>query len=112
MYDQRMSARLFLRLLFAFALAFSGSAAQLHALSHAQFDLAAAGNERGHKVPAPLKHATDQCLVVHALDGTAAEAGAFLLADVPPQHVVPCVAVLGGEARAAAYQSRAPPLAA
>ena len=109
MYDQRMSARLFLRLLLAFALAFAGSAAQFHALSHAQSDLAAAGDERGHKAPAPLKHATDQCLVVHALDGTAAEPGAFPIASDATHQSVSIATVRSGESPAAAFQSRAPP---
>jgi hypothetical protein len=105
-----MSQRIFLRLLLAFALAFSGSAAQLHSLGHAQADLASAG--QGQKAPSPLKHSTDQCLVVHALDGTAPEAGAFLVAEDSSHQVVPVADVRSGEAPAAAFQSRAPPLSA
>ncbi len=107
-----MSARLFLRLLLAFALAFSGSAAQLHALSHAQADLAAVagGEASGQKAPAPLKHSTDQCLVVHALDGTAAETGAVLVAEDLSHHVVPVANVRSGESPAVAFHSRAPPV--
>ncbi len=106
-----MSARLLLRLLLAFALAFAGSAAQLHALSHAQSDLAEAGGQAaGQKAPAPLKHSTDQCLVVHALDGTAAETGASFAAEDPSNHVVPVADVRSGESPAAAFQSRAPPV--
>ena len=106
-----MSARLFLRLLLAFALAFSGSAAQLHALEHAQLDVAAAGQDPApeHKAPAPLKHATDQCLVVHALDGTAAEPGAFPIASDATHQSVSIATVRSGESPAAAFQSRAPP---
>lgn len=105
-----MGKPFFLRLLLAFALAFSGSAAQLHALAHAQSDLAAASQEP--KAPSPLKHSTDQCLVVHALDGTAPETGAFLVADDVSQHVIHPVSVRSGESPAAAFQSRAPPLSA
>jgi hypothetical protein len=105
-----MSQRLIFRLLLAFALAFAGSAAQLHSLTHAQSDLAAAAQTP--KAPSPLKHATDQCLVVHALDGTAAETGAWLVADLSSEHAVPPVAVRSDEAPAAAYRSRAPPLLA
>ena len=106
-----MSARLFLRLLLAFALAFSGSAAQLHALSHAQSDLSAAGEPAtGPKAPAPLKHSTDQCLVVHALDGTAVETGAFLVAEDVSHRAVPVAEARSGESPAAAFQSRAPPV--
>ena len=107
-----MSARLFLRLLLAFALAFSGSAAQLHALSHAQSDLALAGAQggSGHKAPAPLKHSSEQCLVVHALDGTAAETGAFLVTEDLSHRVAPIAEARNGESPAAAFQSRAPPV--
>ena len=141
-YDLRMSRDVFCRLLFAFALVFAGSVAQLHSLSHAQHDLAAAGQGAKalaplnkalaplnkalaplnkalaplnkalaplNKAPAPLTHATDQCLVIHALDGTAAETGAFLLGSSVSQDVVPALSVCGGEALAAAYRSRAPP---
>ena len=100
-----MSARFILRLLFAFALAFSGSAAQLHALSHAEADLAAAGGQAGSQnAPAPLKHATDQCLEVHALDGTAAETGAFRVAEGTLHQVAPAEYVRSGESPAAAFQ--------
>lgn len=105
-----MSQRLIFRLLLAFALAFAGSAAQLHSLTHAQCDLAAAA--QAPKAPSPLKHATDQCLVVHALDGTAAETGVWRVADLSSEHSVPPVAVRSDDAPAAAYRSRAPPLLA
>ncbi len=107
-YDPRMSRRIFHRLLLAFALAFSGSAAQLHSLAHAQADLSAAA--QGQKAPSPLKHSTDQCLVVHALDGTAPETGAFLVAEDSARHIDPAADVRSGESPAAAFQSRAPPL--
>jgi hypothetical protein len=107
-----MGKPFFLRLLLAFALAFAGSAAQLHSLAHAQHDLASASDAQGGKAPAPPKHSTDQCLVVHALDGALVETGAFLVADDVSQHVVPPVAVRFGESPAAAFRSRAPPLSA
>jgi hypothetical protein len=109
MYDPRMSQRIFLRLLFAFALVFSGSAAQLHSLAHAQADLAAAGDQRGHKAPAPLKHSTDQCLVVHGLDGTVAAPSDLFVASDTTHQVVSTAAARRGESPAAAFQSRAPP---
>jgi hypothetical protein len=105
-----MGKPFFLRLLLAFALAFSGSAAQLHSLAHAQHDLASAA--QGGKGPAPLKHSTEQCLVVHALDGTAPETGAFLVAGDVSQHVVLPAAVRIGAAPALAFRSRAPPFSA
>ena len=105
-----MKARLFLRLLLAFALAFSGSAAQLHALGHAQADLVAAGaSDPAPMAPAPLKHSSDQCLVVHALDGTAAESRTFLLTADATYPVIPVAYARSGESPAAAFQSRAPP---
>ena len=103
-----MSRRIFYRLLLAFALAFSGSAAQLHSLAHAQADLAYALD--GQNAPSPLKHNTDQCMVVHALDGTAAESPAPRIAEGASHHVVPATAARGGESPAGAFQSRAPPL--
>ena len=102
-----MSQRVLLRLLLAFALVFAGSAAQLHSLAHAQADVASAG--QGHKAPSPLKHSTDQCLVVHALDGTAAETGAFLVAADASHQAAGGSDVLSGEEPAASYRSRAPP---
>lgn len=105
-----MSKPLFFRLLLAFAIAFTGGAAQLHSLAHAQHDLAAASQDQ--KAPSPLKHATDQCLVVHALDGTAAEAASAPVAEKISHQVVPPLAVRSGEAPAAAFRSRAPPLSA
>ena len=103
-----MSRRIFYRLLLAFALAFSGSAAQLHSLAHAQADLSAAA--QGQKAPSPLKHSTDQCLVVHALDAIAAETGAVLVVADSSHQVSPVADVRSGESPAAAFQSRAPPL--
>ena len=105
-----MGKPFFLRLFLAFALAFSGTAAQLHSLAHAQQDLAAASHD--HKAPSPLQHATDQCLVVHALDGTAAEAACAPVAQKISRLVVAPAAVRSGESPAAAFQSRAPPLSA
>lgn len=102
-----MSRRIFYRLLLAFALAFSGSAAQLHSLGHAQADLASAG--QGDKAPSPLKHSSDQCLIAHALDGTAADSPAFSTADDTAHRVVSFAVRRAGASPAAAFQSRAPP---
>ena len=105
-----MKACLFLRLLLAFALTFSGSAAQLHALGHAQADLVSASSDPAPKAPAPLKHSSDQCLVVHALDGTAAETRTLLLTTDATHRVIPVAYARSGESPAAAFQSRGPPL--
>src|SRR4249920_2789297 len=55
-------------LLVAAALVFAQQAAQLHALSHVQRDLATA--ERGGKCVPPLSHPAEQCIAYHAVDST------------------------------------------
>ena len=107
-----MDVRAALVVCLALALAFSGSAAQLHSLAHAQHDLASASGAQGGKAPAPLNHSTEQCLVVHAFDGAAVETGAFLAAEKVSQYVVSRIYVRDGETPAPAFQSRAPPLSA
>ena len=107
-----MGKPFFLRLLLAFAIAFAGSAAQLHSLGHAQYDLTSAAGDHDGKAPAPLKHSTEQCLVVHALDGTAVEPGTFLAAEKVSQYVFSSIAVRDGETPALAFQPRAPPISA
>lgn len=102
-----MSKPLVFRLLLALALAWSGGFAQLHALSHAQHDLAAA--VAGDKAPAPLNHATDQCLVVHALDGAASEAAPQFAVEPLSQSVDVLSAGRSLAAPALAFRSRAPP---
>lgn len=97
-----------LQLLLAFVLAWAGSAAQLHALSHAQHDLIAAAS--GDKAPSPLKHSTDQCLVVHALDGTAVGAATLFAAETFSQHVALFPGERHGRASHLAFRSRAPPV--
>lgn len=103
----------FVRLFLAFALAWSGGAAQLHALAHAQQDLAAAAGVDGvggKAPPSQLKHSAEQCLLVHALDGVAGETGALLADESVSQHVVPLPIERGGAAPAFAFRSRAPPI--
>ncbi len=107
-----MGKPFFLRLLLAFAIAFAGSAAQLHSLGHAQYDLTSAAGDHDGKAPAPLKHSTEQCLVVHALDGTAVEPGTFLAAEKVSQYAFSSIAVRDGETPALAFQPRAPPISA
>lgn len=104
-----MSRPLILRLLLALALAFAGGAAQLHALAHAQADLAAVSGGGGHKAPAPLKHSSEQCLFVHALDGAAVASGALLPVEDVSHSAVPHAQTLGGESLVVAFRSRAPP---
>jgi hypothetical protein len=52
----------------AAALVFTQQAAQLHALSHVQNDLAKA--ERGGKCVPPVSHPAEQCIAYHAVDST------------------------------------------
>ena len=53
-------------LLVALALVFAQQAAQLHALSHVQRDLATA--ERGGKCVPPVSHPAELCIAYHAVD--------------------------------------------
>ncbi len=53
-------------LLVAAALVFAQQAAQLHALSHVQHDLARA--ERSGKCVPPVSHPAEQCIAFHAVD--------------------------------------------
>jgi hypothetical protein len=55
-------------LLLAAALVFAQQAAQSHALSHTQRDLAMA--ERGGKCVPPINHPAEQCIAYHAVDST------------------------------------------
>lgn len=55
-------------LLVAAALVFAQQAAQLHALSHVQRDLATA--ERGGKCVPPVNHPAELCIAYHAVDST------------------------------------------
>jgi hypothetical protein len=74
-------------LLVAVALVFAQQAAQLHALSHVQRDLAAA--ERGGKCVPPVSHPAEQCIAYHAVDS--ALPGLALATD-PPRIALPAVA--------------------
>jgi hypothetical protein len=77
-----------LRLLFvAAALVFTQQAAQLHALSHVQRDLAAA--ERSGKCVPPAGHPAEQCIAYHAVDSALP---VLALAIDPPRIALPAVA--------------------
>jgi hypothetical protein len=73
-------------LLVAAALVFAQQAAQLHALSHLQRDLAAA--ERGGKCVPPISHPAEQCIAYHAVDS--ALPGLALAID-PPRVALPAI---------------------
>jgi len=74
-------------LLIAAALVFAQQAAQLHALSHLQRDMAAA--ERGGKCVPPVSHPAERCIAYHAVDS--ALTGLTLAID-PPRVALPIIA--------------------
>jgi len=74
-------------LLVAAALVFTQQAAQLHALSHVQRDLATA--ERGGKCVPPINHPAERCIAYHAVDSALP---ALALATDPPRIALPAVA--------------------
>ena len=99
--------RLFRHALLALFLLFSQQAAQLHALSHANRDLAAALD--GEKKAPPLGHATEHCLAFHAVDSVLPGVG-----QSPPLRCKPRLAVLRFAlplpfAPRIVFDSRAPP---
>lgn len=115
--------RIAFHVLLSLALVCAGGVAQLHALTHAQQDVAHSGgaHEAGAHVDlaskgagcgdeAPtLDHATDQCLVIHALDAVgSSDAAGVGAASVSTQVVLP-VSSPRRESSAAAFLSRAPP---
>ena len=100
-----------LSLVLAAALIAGQWAGQLHALSHAEYDLAIAGQaQTGGDSPAPLDHARDRCVAFHAVD---CALSAPPLAFVGTDPAVTLVIQPGLPLRAAkhtAYSSRAPPV--
>lgn len=74
-------------LLLAAALVFAQQAAQLHALSHVQRDLALA--EHGGKCVPPVSHPAEQCIAYHAVDS--ALIGLATAID-PPRIALPAIA--------------------
>ena len=111
-----LSTRKLLSLFVAVALVAAQWAGQLHALSHAEHNLAVAvaasaapdGEER--QVPPPLDHSPDHCVAFHALDAAAgsspavvsASATSCLVASLP--HLPPQLA------DRVPFSSRAPPV--
>jgi hypothetical protein len=73
-------------LILAAALVFAQQAAQLHALSHVQRDLAKA--ERGGKCVPPVSHPAEQCIAYHAVDSALP---ALALGIDPPRIAFPAV---------------------
>jgi hypothetical protein len=94
-------------LLLAAALVFTQQAAQLHALSHVQHDMAKA--ERSGKCVPPFNHPAEQCIAYHAVDSVLA---ALAPAIEPPRVTLPTIASAALPLPFAArivFDSRAPP---
>jgi len=99
--------RVLRHLLIAFALLFAQQAAQLHDLTHAVRDLAAAA--RGDKSPPPLGHPAEQCLAFHAIGCALTSAQPLLDAlRVAAQAIIGVATPLRAAPRIA-YDTRAPP---
>jgi hypothetical protein len=95
-------------LLIAAALVFAQQAAQLHALSHVQHDLAKA--ERSGKCVPPVNHPAEQCIAYHAVDSVLA---ALAPAIDPPRVALPTIAPVALPlpfAPRIEFDSRAPPV--
>jgi hypothetical protein len=99
--------RVLRHLLIAFALLFAQQAAQLHDLTHAVRDLAAAA--RGDKSPPPLGHPAEQCLAFHAIGCALAGAQPVLEAQRVAARAIAGVALPIPAVPRVAYDSRAPP---
>jgi hypothetical protein len=95
-------------LFIAAALVFAQQAAQLHALSHTQRDLAMA--ERGGKCVPPVSHPAEQCIAYHAVDS--ALPGLVPAIDLPRVSLpaVASVALPLPFAPRIEFDSRAPPV--
>jgi hypothetical protein len=109
-HGSRTNLRTLFRLLLAVSLAFVGSVSQVHALEHVRHDLIE--RSLGEGAPPPVNHATDQCLLAHALDGTAVEPGVVFAPDGVSSFADDLTFVRRGESPSAAFQPRAPPLSA
>jgi hypothetical protein len=95
-------------LLLAAALVFAQQAAQLHALSHVQHDMARA--ERSGKCVPPVSHPAEQCIAYHAVDSALP---ALALAVEPSRIALPAVAPVELPlpfSPRIAFDSRAPPV--
>jgi|SRR5882672_1259393 len=95
-------------LLVAAALVFAQQAAQLHALSHVQRDLAAA--DRDGKCVPPISHPAEQCIAYHAVDS--ALPGLAIAVD-PSRIALPAVAPVDLPlpfSPRIGFDSRAPPV--
>ena len=95
-------------LLIAAALVFTQQAAQLHALSHVQHDMAKA--ERSGKCVPPVSHPAEQCIAFHAVDSVLP---VLALAIEPSRIALPAIASFALPlpfAPRIEFDSRAPPI--
>jgi len=95
-------------LLIAVALVFAQQAAQLHALSHLQHDMAKA--ERSGKCIPPVNHPAERCIAFHAVDSVLA---ALAPAIDPPRVALSAIASVALPlpfAPRIEFDSRAPPV--
>jgi hypothetical protein len=95
-------------LLFAAALVITQQAAQLHALSHLQHDMAKA--ERSGKCVPPVSHPAEQCIAFHAVDSALP---VLALAIDPPRIALPALAPVALPlpfSPRIEFDSRAPPV--
>jgi len=95
-------------LLLAAALVFTQQAAQLHALSHVQHDMAKA--ERSGKCVPPFNHPAELCIAYHAVDSVLS---ALAPAIDPPRVALPAIASVALPlpfAPRIEFDSRAPPV--
>ncbi len=103
-----MPNRTLRHLLLAAALVFTQQAAQLHALSHVQYDMAKA--ERCGKCVPPVSHPAEQCIAFHAVDSALP---VLALAIEPPKIALPVIASVDLPlpfAPRIEFDSRAPPV--
>lgn len=100
-----------LSLLLAAALIAGQWAGALHALSHAEYELALATQAKsGGDAPAPPDHARDRCVALHALD-CALDAPLAAAFDAPAGLVATHLPLLTHRpTQHPAYASRAPPV--
>jgi hypothetical protein len=103
-----VSNRTLRHLLLAGALIFAQQAAQLHALSHVQHDMAKA--ERSGKCIPPVSHPAEQCIAFHAVDSVLP---VLAVAIEAPRIALPVVASVDLPlpfAPRIEFDSRAPPV--
>jgi len=92
----------------AAALVFAQQAAQLHALSHVQHDMAKA--ERSGKCVPPVSHPAEQCIAFHAVDSALPGFAVPVVYSLVELPAVAPVALPLPFAPRIEFDSRAPPV--